>query len=236
MYIFTYLWPGLLARRDVQPNLKVQTSLNVQPSLNKQLSLAVQTSLEAQPSREVQPSLQVEPDFDVQANSDVQRRPKVQDGLVIPILDRLLPELIIYTARLMPLHSAAAFTLSSHYVYDLLGPGYLKSLRTQNQQEERVAFLALLERDLPHYVVCHGCQNLHDISEYQSEQIRRGFQGPTVFPMRRRCHSHRRDPIEYRYIKMGFRFDYFQLATKFYRSGVPYSGLLRWLDIHTAWL
>lgn len=213
MGVFAYLgyfWPGLLARRNVE--------------------------IEVQHSLKLQAGLLIQPNLDMQANSNAQRRLKMPDGQITPILDRLFPELIIYTARLMPLYSAASWALSCHYVYDLLGPGYWKSLRTQDQREQRVAFLALLERDLPHHIVCHGCQKLHDISKYQSEQIQLSSIGRYAVLKHRSCHRLQMHPVENQYISIGFRFDDFQMATKFYRTGIPYNSVLRWADTRSYWV
>lgn len=79
---------------------------------------------------------------------------RVQHGLDLSLLGRLPPELIIYTTRFLPPDAAASFALCCYSIYTILGTQYWESLQTRDQQQQRLAFLTLLERDLPQYILC----------------------------------------------------------------------------------
>jgi hypothetical protein len=86
---------------------------------------------------------------------------RVQHGLDLSLLGRLPPELIIYTTRFLPPDAAASFALCCYSIYAILGTQYCESLQTGDQQQQRLAFLTLLERDLPQYILCYPCRILH---------------------------------------------------------------------------
>ena len=85
---------------------------------------------------------------------------RVRHGPDLSFLGRLPPDLIIYTTRFLPPDAAASFSLCCYSIYTILGTRYWEALRTQDQQR-RLAFLTLLERDLPQYIVCYPCRILH---------------------------------------------------------------------------
>ena len=149
----------------------------------------------------------------------------VQHGLNLSFLGRLPPDLIIYITRFLPPDAAASFALCCYSIYTILGTRYWEALRTQDQQQQRLAFLTLLERDLPQYIVCYPCRILHLPHE---ESLQNWAKQPTrdilslVTPCSR---EHFRGRI-YKYIHLHFRFSNFQMAMKRYRLGLPYSDHL----------
>ena len=136
-------------------------------------------------------------------------------------MGRLPPELIIYTTRFLPPDSAASFALCCHSIYAILGSRYWESLQTQDQQ--RLAFLTLLERDLPKYIVCHPCKILH-LSQKESDES--GVRWDPSQPIFRPCAREEFLGGIIGYIHQQFSFSTFQMAMKRYRLGLPYSDHL----------
>ncbi|KAH7311983.1 hypothetical protein BKA65DRAFT_600868 [Rhexocercosporidium sp. MPI-PUGE-AT-0058] len=74
------------------------------------------------------------------------------------ILD-LPTELIIQISDFLSLFSTASFAFCNKRLATLIGRQSWTSLHTQ--PKERIQFLAILSRDLPHRHACHGCARLH---------------------------------------------------------------------------
>lgn len=69
-------------------------------------------------------------------------------------------EILQHIASFLPTSSAAAFALCSHSLSRVLGSQYWTKLR-EPHQKERDEFLALVEKDLPDYILCQRCAKLH---------------------------------------------------------------------------
>lgn len=169
------------------------------------------------PQRQIRPELQP----CVKAQPDL----KVRGGLDLSTLDRLSPKLIIYTARFLSPDSAASFALCCHSIYAVLGTRYWESLRTQDQQEQRMAFLTLLERDLPEYIIFHPCRILHlpqkESAATQVYQLRQEIQDIIKL-----CDHEQYKGGTSEFIHIHFYFSNFQMAMKRHRLGLPYSDYL----------
>ena len=79
------------------------------------------------------------------------------------MLTALPMEVLQDIASLLPLSSAASFTLCSRYTYEVLGTQYSHALRSENEFEERKSFLESLSRDLREWILCQGCLKFHQL-------------------------------------------------------------------------
>jgi len=77
------------------------------------------------------------------------------------MLVSLPTELLQHIASFLSNASAASLTLSSRLIRRALGDQHWLSLKDVTCSDERRDFLAMLERDLPGYVLCHCCNRLH---------------------------------------------------------------------------
>jgi len=76
-------------------------------------------------------------------------------------LDSLPTELLQHIASFLPIASAASLALLNRPLRRALGDRYWLSLRDATRPSEKRDFLAILERDLPGFVLCHCCNRFH---------------------------------------------------------------------------
>ena len=75
----------------------------------------------------------------------------------------MLPiEILQRIATYLPAHAAAAFAFSCKTMHHILGQQYWSALSIRDADgeapnPEKLAFLAMLEKDLPTYRLCHCC-------------------------------------------------------------------------------
>lgn len=139
-------------------------------------------------------------------------------------------ELIIYIAQFLPPESTLSFSLCCWPIYSILKSQYTKIIK-DDQELNRYEFLALLERDLPGYILCYHCRTLHAIKkahQYSYEHWRWHHKG-NMLPC---CKA---DFVEssYFYIHPAFSVTAFQMAMKLYRQGLDHSKLLKLLSYHS---
>lgn len=75
--------------------------------------------------------------------------------------------------------SAALFSLSCRHIYLLIGTRYLEKLTTSSRRA--LAFLKLLEHDLPKHIVCNSCRKLYRIEDAK-KYTEIGLQVPRAVP------------------------------------------------------
>jgi hypothetical protein len=150
------------------------------------------------------------------------------------ILSRLHPGIIIHVTQFLPTASAASFALCCCSTYDILGTRYWEALQTGGRQQEREAFLLLLERDLPGYILCYYCTILYlgNKTSYEtcmqpSTQLRYRY-GMTP------CSKEGLLGGVFKYIHKDFSFSIFQMTMKRYRLGLDYSHHLSLLACKTT--
>lgn len=114
----------------------------------------------------------------------------------------------------LPLQAAASFTLTCRPVWYILGNHYLDRLKVKGHKSDRLAFLELLERDLPRQILCYDCQLLHSGTKRRYNSLWSSYK--RVSP----CAS--RDLTSYVkfYIQEGFCSVTFQSAMKLHRHGL----------------
>jgi len=139
------------------------------------------------------------------------------------MLGKLSPDIIIYLARFLPNASAASFALCCGSISEILGTRYWEALQAEDQQLELEAFLSLLERELPDYILCYYCTILHTGNKARYEAR---TQPPTrwhcpygAMP----CYTEELLGGVFQYIHSDFRFTVFQKTMKRYRLGLDYS-------------
>lgn len=123
--------------------------------------------------------------LDVKIPSEEDRQ-RTFDGYASSPLSKLPPELILYIVAFLPSESAALFALTCHRMMVTIGTTHLTSLTkssylsrkldyksehyigstafTEATLSPRSRLLLLLQRDLPDYVACAHCEELHAIS------------------------------------------------------------------------
>ena len=74
---------------------------------------------------------------------------------------RLPTEIILAIVSNLPISSAASFALTSRTIQHILGQQILQELKAE--VKELHTFLSILEKDLPKYIHCHGCESLHPV-------------------------------------------------------------------------
>lgn len=178
-----------------------------------------------------------------QAHTETRRRLQIGVNIVQPdhkssqsgseelhclLLEKLPPELIIYTTRFLSPDAASLFALSCHSIFAILGTRYWESLKSKDKKDRRLAFLSLLERDVPQYIFCYPCKILH----VPHNEFRKDYaEPPAPLPLDldifgTNCsRAHRWNQVD-KNICFGFRFSNFQMVMKRYRSGLPYSHYL----------
>lgn len=159
---------------------------------------------------------------------------RVRRGLELSLLGRLPPELIIYTTRFLPPDAAASFAFCCYSIYNILGTRYWESLQTQDPQL-LIAFLTLLERDRPQYIVCSPCRKLH--LPYKETRQAWITQRTQIFSsLGAPCSLMHCAGRVCEYIHFQFKFTNFQMAMKRYRLGLPYDDYFSslgcdWVDV-----
>lgn len=170
----------------------------------------------------------------IQLTPALQPNIRVRRGLDLSLLGRLPPELISYTARFLPPDAAASFAFCCYSIYTILGTRYWKSLQTQDPQQ-LIAFLALLERDLPEYIVCSPCRKLH-LPHKETIQAWMIQQRRNIRFLGAPCSQRQYRGMVCGYIHFQFHFTNFQMAMKRYRLGLPYGDYFNslgcgWVDM-----
>jgi hypothetical protein len=99
-----------------------------------------------------------------------------------------------------------------------LGTRYLDQLRAKNHRHARLAFLDLLQRDLPCQILCHYCRRLHSSTESRHNTR---WDGKLA-----RCTREDDDSYVDEYIQDGFSSATFQSAMKLHRYGLNCSKQL----------
>ncbi|CZT10498.1 uncharacterized protein RAG0_14948 [Rhynchosporium agropyri] len=91
--------------------------------------------------------------------------PEIQrpNALGSSLLAKLPAELLLHIANVLPVSSAASFTLSCRQINHLVGTRYFEDLASSF--DETLVFLNLIERDLQDYIVCKSCRKLHRIRD-----------------------------------------------------------------------
>ncbi|KFZ15347.1 hypothetical protein V502_05653 [Pseudogymnoascus sp. VKM F-4520 (FW-2644)] len=148
-----------------------------------------------------------------------QHRP---DSLEHSPFKKLPVELIISIAEFLPLPAAASFTLACRPFWYIAGNQYLHRLSAKGHTPDRLAFLELLERDMPRQILCYDCQRLC------SGAMRRHnpkFSGDITKCPRADYRSY----VEY-YIQQGFSSLTFRLAMKIHHRGLDCSEQLSLLS------
>lgn len=128
-------------------------------------------------------------------------------------------ELTVSIAEFLPLQAAASFTLTCRPVWYILGNQYLDRLSATGHEPDRLAFLELLERDLPRQILCYDCQLLHSGTKRRYNSLWCEYND--VPCAARDATSY----VEY-YIQEGFCSVTFQSAMKLYRNRLNYSDQL----------
>jgi hypothetical protein len=82
---------------------------------------------------------------------------------ILPIY-RLHNELLQHIGNLLPLASAAAFSLCSRRLLHTLGSEYLQKCSGEGRGDNKHALLELLSRSLDGYIACHQCLKLHRVN------------------------------------------------------------------------
>ena len=90
-------------------------------------------------------------------------RMKAPDSENGPPLQKLPVEILQSIRDLLPLSSAACFTISSRHFLRILGNKTLHSLGEKGHAWEKKCFLVSLERDLPEWQLCHPCLVFHPV-------------------------------------------------------------------------
>ena len=89
-------------------------------------------------------------------------------------------EIIGCIANYLPVSSAACLALCNHSFQQRLGTRHWDALRpgdSEEEAEERGAFLSLVAQDLPSYIFCYQCSRLHHEDEIRSP-------GPIYHPLK----------------------------------------------------
>jgi len=86
-------------------------------------------------------------------------RVEISTSRVKTLLD-LPPEIILLIADFLPTTSTASFALCNKRLAAQFGSKPWKLLSSM-ESEDRIYFLSILSRDLPHHHACHGCIRLH---------------------------------------------------------------------------
>lgn len=94
-------------------------------------------------------------------------------------MGKLPTELLQQFANGRPIASAASFSLSCLRIYLLTGTRYFEKLATSSRKT--LAFLKLLEHDLPNHIVWNSCRRLHRIEDGK-KYTENGIQVPRAVP------------------------------------------------------
>ena len=142
------------------------------------------------------------------------------DSVENPPFKKLPTELIVSIAELLPLHSAALFTLTCRVVSFALGTKYLDQLRAKPETHriEQFTFLGTLQRDLPRYILCYDCGLLYSNTMQRRDTRERSV----ITPCARQDWASRVD----QYIQTRFSSVTFRLAMKLHRHGLDCSKQL----------
>ena len=136
-----------------------------------------------------------------------------------PLCD-LPAEILQLVADFLPTTSAASFALCSRFTYLAIGSQHWHHLRDQAHGEEKRQFLSILERDLPTFVHCHRCNQLHRRMEYERPRRPSGLAILHV-PAMKPCI--RRDRIRMVWVfDYDLHFHFCQLVMRAYRYGPQY--------------
>lgn len=156
------------------------------------------------------------------------------------IVDTLPPEIIVYIAQYLPLSSRVLLSLCSRSTRKILGTQQWKSLKTDDQKEEKLAFLSI-EHDMQDYVVCYFCRILQKLCHtclYSSYACQRHPPGTYLPNVSTNCPKEPKDEIvegAYDYFQNGtLAFRFFQLTMKRHRLGLDCGRQLRLLSGNPA--
>jgi hypothetical protein len=149
-------------------------------------------------------------------------------------LGKLPPEIIVHVTRFLPNASAASFALCCGSIRGILGTRYWGALQAEDQQLEREAFLSLLERDLPDYILCYHCTILHTGNKARHEARIQPSTRPHCRYKATPCYNEEMLGGVRGYIHDDFRFAVFQKTMKRYRLGLDYSYHLNLLACNTT--
>lgn len=146
------------------------------------------------------------------------------------ILTILPTEIILDIVQILPLASAASFAFCSVTAYRILGTRYWEALWTKGQEREKEAFLLLLEREMPNYVLCYQCNILHSGNEvYSATPYWSSGRRPHRY-FAASCHTNDCSAGLSLLIHPYFHFSNFQMAMKRYRLGLNYKYHLSLLN------
>jgi hypothetical protein len=175
------------------------------------------------------------------ALSPLHSKPRL-DGLRNSPFKELPVELVFSTVELLPLPAAVSFTLTCRSFSLSLGTRYLSQIRYTelhlilremsrqtpcnelwhirckklwqilDKERGRLEFVELLQRDLPHKILCLDCSLLHsgDKSWHRSQESR---------SKRSRCYTLDIGTVNY-YLYNGFSTPAFRKSMKLYRQGL----------------
>jgi hypothetical protein len=141
-----------------------------------------------------------------------------------PLLFMLPGEILQIISDFLPVSSASCLILSSRKLLGTLGKRSWHLLRSEDQVDEREHFLAMLERDLPDWQLCHPCSLFHPVEQDE---------GPnTYWTSRRVPECVRRNGFVFITSAFKIRFEHAQLLMNQYRFGRAYN-LQRLSNTHT---
>ena len=127
-------------------------------------------------------------------------------------LAKLPTELLHQIVNDLPIVSAVSLSLSCRHIHFLIGTQYIQNLATLSH--ETLAFLNLIERDLPNQIVCNSCKKLHRMQDARkyTESGQRILQ-----PEEPDCLRDDRKAIMTLFIHENFSTTVFKMAMKHYR-------------------